>query len=228
MFSSVEDLSTPPVLRAGRHNIPRDEVVRIQRGRVLDAVADVVSVSGYANLSVEGIISTAGISRRTFYDLFSDKEDAFLQAYDRASTAIEAAVAHTFEQAEGPVQQAIVCMSVLARALSAEPTLTEMYIVEVLGAGPDALARRDQVMRAMAALIERAVADLPRERLPPPTTPETIIGGIFEVIHSRTLRGELDELPALVPDFVYTLTMPYLGPAGALEAYEAAKRYVPD
>ena len=72
----------PHQLPPGRHGLPRAFVASNQRERILDAVADVASLAGYASMSVEGIIATAGVSRRTFYDHFADKQEAFLAAYD--------------------------------------------------------------------------------------------------------------------------------------------------
>src|SRR5688572_25236353 len=72
----------PHQLPPGRHGLPRAFVVQNQRERILAAVGDVVSVAGYRDMSVEDVIVTAGISRRTFYEHFKNKQDAFLAAYD--------------------------------------------------------------------------------------------------------------------------------------------------
>src|ERR1700683_3587976 len=72
----------PHQLPPGRHGLSRSYVAANQRERMLDAVADIVSFKGYVAMSVEEIVSGAGVSRRTFYDSFKDKEAAFLAAYD--------------------------------------------------------------------------------------------------------------------------------------------------
>ena len=66
----------------------RSFVAENQRERILAAVADVVSAASYGELTVEGIIVTAGISRRTFYEHFKNKDDAFLAAYDAITTQL--------------------------------------------------------------------------------------------------------------------------------------------
>lgn len=71
-------------LTGGPHGIPRAVVADVQRGRLLDATAEVVAESGYLTATVHMILKRAGISRRTFYELFKDKEDCFLQAYQEA------------------------------------------------------------------------------------------------------------------------------------------------
>jgi AcrR family transcriptional regulator len=54
-----------------------------QRARMLDAMARAVATKGYARVSVADVVQLAGVSRRTFYEQFRDKEDCFLVAYDR-------------------------------------------------------------------------------------------------------------------------------------------------
>ena len=69
-------------LPAGRHGMPRSFVVSNQRERVLDAVMQVVAEHGYARMRIADVVGVAGVSRRTFYDQYANKEDAFLAAYD--------------------------------------------------------------------------------------------------------------------------------------------------
>ncbi len=72
-------------------------VAQNQRERILAAVADVVSVVGYGEMSVEDVIVTAGVSRRTFYEHFSNKHDAFLAAYDTVVAQLLGGVRHAYE-----------------------------------------------------------------------------------------------------------------------------------
>src|SRR5262245_64691719 len=79
-------------LPTGRHGLPRSFVIQNQTERILAAVADVTSAASYAEMTVEDIIVTAGVSRRTFYEHFKNKEDAFLAAYDEATGRLLAAL----------------------------------------------------------------------------------------------------------------------------------------
>ena len=86
--------------------------------------------------------------------------------------------------------------------------------MEVLSAGPEAVARRNGVMRAFAAMIEEDARRLLDETAPA-LTAETVVGGLYEVVYTRVLRGEIRELPGLLPDLVYSALLPYLGPDAA-------------
>ncbi|HEX3678478.1 MAG TPA: TetR/AcrR family transcriptional regulator, partial [Galbitalea sp.] len=56
----------------------------VQRARLLDATVAVVGEFGYGRLSVRRVSGRAGVSSKTFYDLFEDREDCFLAAFDEA------------------------------------------------------------------------------------------------------------------------------------------------
>jgi AcrR family transcriptional regulator len=190
-------------------------VAQNQRERILAAVADVTSAASYAEMTVEDIIVTAGVSRRTFYEHFENKEQAFLAAYDEASARLLAAVRAAYESQQGFGERIRAGIEAFLFLLAADPPFARMCIVEVMAAGPEAVARRNAVMGAFAELIEENA----RERLaePPPSnlTAETVVGGIYDVVYTRILRGEIRELPTLAPDLVQTAVVHYLGPEAA-------------
>src|ERR687883_326916 len=72
----------PRPLPRGPHNLTRDHVLTSQRERMIDAMADVVAAKGYAATTVGDVVAGAGVSRKTFYEHFRDKEDCFLAAFD--------------------------------------------------------------------------------------------------------------------------------------------------
>ena len=71
-------------LPRGPHALPQDVVVAHQRERLLDAAAPAMADKGYAELTVRDLIDRAGVSRRTFYQLFDDKLDCVFAAHERA------------------------------------------------------------------------------------------------------------------------------------------------
>src|SRR3954454_2857364 len=75
-------LESPRELPRGPHRLTREAVMASQRGRMLDAMAQAVAEKGYAATTVADVIAGAGVSRKTFYEQFRDKEDCFLAAYD--------------------------------------------------------------------------------------------------------------------------------------------------
>lgn len=201
----------PHQLPPGRHKLSRADVEANQQQRIFDAIADVTSLAGYAAMSVEEIIGTAGVSRRTFYDHFKSKDEAYLEALDRVGEELVervragAAGNSTFA---GGVRD---CLGAFLQFLADEPRYADMLIVEVLAAGPAAIERRNKVMQDFAELVRRGARTVPMAQRPPEITAETIVGGIYEVVYSRVLSGQTSELPLLLPDLAYSLMQPYLG-----------------
>ena len=207
----------PHQLPPGRHGLPRSFVVSNQRERILSAVAYVTSAASYAEMSVEDIIVTAGVSRRTFYEHFKNKEDVYLAAYDAVSAQLVGQVVAAVEAADTFADQCAAGLRAFLEFAASEPAFARMCIVEVLAAGPEAIKRRNATMQAFAALIHSKAEELLEGKIPPPLTAETVVGGIYEVVYTRVLRGEIQELPRLLPDLIYSSLLPYLGVEAARE-----------
>jgi AcrR family transcriptional regulator len=199
-------------LPAGRHGLSRQFVIANQRERILAAVAEVCSASGYVAMSVEDIVVTSGVSRRTFYDNFRGKEDAYLAAYDVVTTQLQARVSDAYGAVDGLVAKMRDSLAAFLDFVAQEPAFADMCIVEVMAAGPKALEQRNRTMAAFAELIgQAAAAELPESKLPPALTAETLVGGIYEVVYARVLQGLGAELPTLLPDLLFSVLLPYIG-----------------
>ena len=75
-------------LPRGRHSLSREEVAGSQRERLQRAMAEVMAEKGYALTSVADVLRRARVSRETFYELYSSKEDCFMSVFDAAYAAI--------------------------------------------------------------------------------------------------------------------------------------------
>jgi AcrR family transcriptional regulator len=215
----------PHQLPAGRHGLSRQFVVENQRQRILAAVADVCSSAGYVAMSVEDIVVTSGVSRRTFYDNFRGKEDVYLAAYDEVSKQLLTRVYAAYAAADGLVARLRDSLNAFLTFVAEEPAFADMCIVEVMAAGPTAIERRNRTMQAFAEMIEKAAAEeLPKSKLPPALTAETLVGGIYEVVYSRVLNGRGGELPDLLPDLLFSVLLPYTGQETATSLLKNERR----
>lgn len=209
-------------LPPGRHKLSRSYVEENQKQRILEAIVDVTSLAGYAAMSIDDIIGTAGVSRRTFYDYFKSKDEAFLTAVDMVTAELLEQVRDAYEQADGFPAAVRDGLAAFLHFLAEEPRYADLLIVEVLAAGPGPIARRNEVMNTFTELVRRAAERLPSRRHPPALAAETVIGGINEVVFSRVLEGRTAELAELQSDLAYSLMLPFLGHEQAKR--EAAKR----
>jgi AcrR family transcriptional regulator len=213
---------SPRALPPGRHGLPSSFVASNQRERLLEAVAGVTAELGYSETTVADIHAAAAVSRKTFYEHFSNKEDVFLAAYDELSKRLLDHVEAALLEARSFEEGVTGCLGAFLEFVVSEPAFAQMCIVEVLSAGPEALERRNQTMRAFADLVERGAALGAPDATPPSLTAQTIVGGISEVIYSRLVENRSGELPELLPDLTFAVMLPYAGPTAAQKALQTA------
>jgi AcrR family transcriptional regulator len=199
---SVSPVVSPPLPR-GRHAAPREVVWRSQRGRMLAAMAGAVGEKGYAEVAVADVIARAGVSRKTFYEQFANKQECFLAAYDAGVESILAAIDEAIAGA-GPDPVAIATAGTrrYLETLAASPAFARTFLVEVLAAGPEALARRTRAHERFAtqlAQIHRAACgqdpDCPAL---PPHTFRACVGAIHELVTDHVIHRGAGTLPDLL------------------------------
>jgi AcrR family transcriptional regulator len=201
-------------LPSGRHRLTREAVLASQRGRLLEACVQVVAEKGYAPTTVADIVARAGVSRRTFYEQFPDKEACFLAAYD---TGVEVVLVTIREAIDAvPVDdwrgRARASVETFMDVLAVEPAFAQALHIETFAAGSAALRRRAEVfgliaelwrgLHARARVQDRRLIALPDEAF------LALVGGLDELIREclRTRgAGALPELaePALGVVFAF-------------------------
>src|ERR1700733_9296601 len=147
-----------PRLRPGPGGLPRGQVTQIQRSRMLAAAVEAVEEVGYARMTVAQVISRARVSRKTFYDVFADREDCFLAAFEQA-LGQASVIAQEAYSGESSWREGV--RAALARVLmfmDEEPGLARLCIVEALGAGERVLACRAKVLDELAEIVDRGRA----------------------------------------------------------------------
>jgi AcrR family transcriptional regulator len=177
----------PRSLPRGPHRLAREVVLASQRGRLLDAIAQVVAEKGYGATTVADVIERAGVSRKTFYEHFRDKEACFLAAYD-AGVEVLLATMREAGDTRGRVQAYL-------ETLAAEPAFARTFLIEVAAAGPRALQRRREVHDAVAAFVADAAPDGA-----PPHAALAAVGATQEVVARWVADGRTAELPQLTDE----------------------------
>jgi AcrR family transcriptional regulator len=201
----------------GRHGLNRAFVVANQRDRLLDALAQEVADRGYTAVTAQDVYTRAGVSSKTFYELFRDKADCFLAAYDAAVKLLMAHVEAVFERTPEPTpEQTRAVLGAVLEVFAAEPAFARMCLVEVAAAGPEAMRRYVAVIDSFTGLLHpidraRARGSGGEATEPGGLLDRALIGGIAWVIYERILAGETESLPELLPQLLYFLFVPFLG-----------------
>ncbi len=186
-----------------------------QRARILAAVAPVVSASGYGDATVAAIIERAGVSRRSFYQHFTNKQDVFLSAFDDAVQCLTEQLVAAYRAGDDYIASVRNCLDRCLVFLSGDPALAAMIIVEVMSAGAAARDRLRWVLAELTDQLARSSRGMPRPPMGPELTAETVVGAVFQVIYNRVHQGDAARLPELLPDLLYSVLAPFVGPERA-------------
>ncbi len=209
--------SNPQRLQSGRRGLPKAYAVRSERERLLEAMVRVAAAKGYEATTVTDVVEMAGVSRATFYELFDDRESCFLEAYDAVIDVLVAHVSTAFETAsdEPWPERMKAALGALVGLLGAETDIARMATVEVTAAGGDARARYRAALARFTPFLEEGRAYSGQGNALPADTASFAVGGATSMIVDEIRAGRGGELDRILPDLVFAVLMPYLGPEAA-------------
>jgi AcrR family transcriptional regulator len=210
-------------LPAGQDRFQAEQLSRDQRDRILAAMTELVAKRGYQGTTIEHIVKRAGVSRATFYENFSNREDCLLAGFDEAAEETRRRVDTAVAAAEGWPEQVRAGLVAFLDYAAANPALARTCLVESMTAGPTAMARYEEALQSFTPLLRQGRDLAAAEDRLPETLEDSIVGGIVWMVHQRLLRGEVEEIPALLGTMLAFALGPYLGEERAAEFAEAAK-----
>jgi AcrR family transcriptional regulator len=200
-------------VRASKPFSARGQVSEMQRARLICAAVPVVDEVGWSGATVAQIAARARVSRRTFYDLFADRDDCLLAVLDDAVARIEDEL--------GPVSLEVSWRArvrgglwTILSFLDREPILARVCVVEALRGGSRVLERREEIFARLAAILGEGRGESPREETSR-LTAEGLVGAAFTIVQARLLRCDREPLTGLTGELMGMIVLPYLGPAAA-------------
>jgi AcrR family transcriptional regulator len=189
----------------------------VQRDRILRAMVEAVAERGYAGASLEIVVAQAGVSRRTFYRCFENRDACFRELLDLAWASTLELVASAFAR-EATWQDGVrSALASLLAFLDSEPLLARAWLVESSAAGSWALECRERnlaALRALAATSWPAVEAVHAS----PLAVEGAIASIFGVIQTHIVTGRPGSLIELLGPLMGLVAAQYLSPR--VVAYE--------
>ncbi len=192
----------------------RAQLADLQRARLLTAMFDIATERGAANVTVAHVVERSGVSRRTFYEQFTDREDCFLAAFEQALGFASECVLPAYESQETWRERVRAALSALLVFLDEEPVVGRLLIVESLSGAAGTLERRRQAIARITSAIDGGREEA-KTALPPPLTAEGIVGGVLSVIHARLVEADARPLVELLNPLMSMIVLPYLGAAVA-------------
>jgi AcrR family transcriptional regulator len=176
----------------------------------------VVGSKGYKETSVADVIEETPTSRTTFYKYFEDKHDCFLAAYDMLVEQVFAEVVANCDGTEPWLQRVETGLSTIVKLFALDPQLARTAVVEVAAAGADARQRHWNAVSRFTAYLDGG-----RELAGGRELPENIslmsAGAVSGLIFDELLAGRAAQLQAMLPDLLFAMLVPYIGPRAAAE-----------
>lgn len=207
---------TGPLPR-GKHGLPREEVIRSQRERLLAAAAKVCAERGYDATTVATILAEAGVGRETFYELFDDRRACVLAAHQ---VLLEDLIERVRIAYGGPGEWVERCRATIAALLdwfAADPLAGRFLLVELPAVGPEFHERFEEGFDRFVEVIDAGLdPDLPQPDPLPATS--LAVGAAISRVYGEVAAGRAEELPTLVPALTYEVLVPFLGEEAAREA----------
>ncbi len=188
MLASTPSTGIAPLYKRlphGPHRLDRSEVVLHQRARIHGAMVEAVGRGGYEETSVKQIVALAGVSRRSFYEQFANKQDCFLATFDLIVRRELKRLRRAYLANDGPLEvRARAVFDAFARALGEQRNAAVLVVLESQRAGLPGVLRLRQATGACEQMLLHSFAELPGATPLPTPIVMGIAGGLHGVVSS--------------------------------------------
>ena len=206
----------PRRLPRGTHGLDPELVAASQRTRLLEAVGLAVAEKGYGATTIDDIVRGAGVSKKTFYEHFRDKEDCFVAAYRSAAEALLERVRDAHRSHDDWLERSEAGIVAYLRWLAAEPALARVFLIEVGAAGPRAAEAREELRDRYADLFARlqdeARTDFPELPDLPAEIFHAVVAAVDDIVVREIREGGAEDLRRLEPILRYLQVALLAGP----------------
>jgi AcrR family transcriptional regulator len=206
-----------PRLPPGRHGLPREFVVRNQRDRIAAGMIAVVVEGGFAAATVTQVVTAAGLSRRSFYNYYSDKEEAFVDVYHQVIGFLLAAMGEAGEAETGGWAARVRAeLEALLGCYAANPDLAHFTLEAPPAAGGEIAGLYREFLERLLVVIGEGRPK--RAKQPPRAAEYGLVGGLAALVVEAVKTDGAAGLAPLLPEVVELVLTPYLGREEAIRA----------
>ncbi len=218
-FIAESPLRAPPALTPGRPRNSASAVTENQRLRIMFATAEVIQLQGYLDTSVAQIARAAGLDGHVFYELFADKQDAFMAVHELGFQHAMAITAGAFFAGEDWPARIWEAARAFTGHLEQNPTLTHSSLIESHAGGPDTVQRLEDLMAGFTIFLQEGYQyeAATRPGSPSAVALEAIAAANIEALYRQARAGVDGQIAGLLPHLTYVCLTPFVGPARADE-----------
>jgi AcrR family transcriptional regulator len=177
----------------------------------------IAAAKGYEMTTIADVTEAAMVGRETFDGMFASREACFLEAYDAVIDVLVAHVSTAFESTAGQPwpERMAAALRALVDLLATEHDIARMAMVEVTAVGEDARIRYRAALGRFTTFLEEGRSASPQRDELPADTARFAIGGATSMIFNEIRAGRGPELRRILPDLLFAVLMPYIGPEAA-------------
>ncbi len=243
-MASAKPSSRPARAAQAYNGAVREQLADLQRARIVGAMFDVVAQRGAQNVTVAHVVERSGVSRRTFYENFEDREDCLLASFERALTLASQRVIPAYESEKGWRERIRAGLVAFLAFCDEQPSVARLLVCESQASGGRIAQRRADILARLTRIVDqgRTITGTPKGRIPrghatagkegkatniSPLAAEGTIGGVLAVIQARLTEAKHAQrahtqrarsgkpLISLTNELMSMIVLPYLGPAAA-------------
>jgi len=187
----------------GPHRLDHTQVIDHQRARLHGAMIEAVAENGYAGTSVRQVLGLAGVSRRSFYEQFANKEACFLATYDEIAARGVKRIRRAHEDSGGALEDRLRAgLHAFIDGIRANWKGAGLVIVEAQTVGPAGLARLRRTTAACEQMLSASFAREPERGGVAMPVVRAIVGGLHWISSLRLRRGDERQLPTLAEEML--------------------------
>ena len=193
----------------------RRRLFAIQRARLIAAMIQACAQNGASNVTVGDVVERSGVSRRTFYEIFTDREHCFLTALKDATSRLEHEIASAYDPTAPWTVRVKNTLSALLAFLENEPDTAKILLLDSLTAGPTALQSRERLTAKAIVLIDEGRTTTRKPVPAPPIVAEGTVRAVLSILQARVAQTNKPRLTRLTNELMSMIVLPYLGPTAA-------------
>ena len=198
-------------------------MIEARRRQVLfETVLAELAANGYERISIAAALEASGVSAAEFEAEFSGTDECLFAAYEELG---ERALALARSECEGPgswPQKVGGGLALLLDAVAERPELARVVTRGVPAIRPSAYRRYTELISKFAPLVSGGreysgmSAELPAE------VELLAVGAAESLIFAEVDAGRAERLPRMLPEILFSVLVPFLGPDRAGEEMRSA------
>ena len=198
-------------------------LMQLERSRLLDAMLEELVEKGYEGAEVEAAIHRARLSGEEWCSRFPDKDACLIAAFEQLTERLRAAVQRGCGVDGQWPTRVYAGVRELLGELASRPELAEALTRTFASIGVEAQLRYQAFVESLAPLLREGrkysgMAKLPRE------VEMLAVGAAEAIVYDEVASSRTAQLPTMGPEILFSLLVPFVGPASAAAEMERARR----